>query len=521
MINKDFYPTPKELIEQMLIDTKVRGKHVCDPEGGKGDIVDYVNSLGAESVCSWEIEEDLQKILQHKCNLKGGNFLEATREDVSHVQVFVMNPPFSSDAEHIVHAWNIAPSGCEIVAICNAETIRKDYFGSYRRVLKSTIENYGTDIQFMEDEFLTAERKTGVEIASFRLFKPIEDDDNFDYESFFMEEEEDVADGGIVPYSEVRDIVGRYLMALDAFDEMSKAREKLEKVSKTVGMQSDFSIKLSHNKTTKTKGEFLKELQMSAWKWVFDKLDVNRMVTSEVQDKLSRFVKTQKKYPFSVRNVYKMIEIISGTRGYNMNKSLINIFDKITKHHHKNRYNLEGWKTNSSRCVNKKFIIEGIVTQGYGGEMECKNYDGKWDYVTDLQKALCYITGQEYKFKNLYQFLQRYKQRVSYARTDEDFNKLVIKFKKYREDYNSSTKWKSLSDEDIVNMANEQLDKREEDGVLIDRFYEFNTWYDFGLVTLKGYKKGTIHVKFNDDKVWEMFNRRVNDLKGHPLPESI
>lgn len=37
---------------------------------------------------------------------------------------------------------------------------------------------------------------------------------------------------------------------------------------------------------------------------------------------------------------------------------------------------------------------------------------------------------------------------------------------------------------------------------------------------IKGYKKGTVHVKFKDDKIWALFNRRVAEIKGYPLPEA-
>lgn len=38
--NADFYPTPKEVIEQMMMGENIVGKTVLEPSAGKGDIVD-------------------------------------------------------------------------------------------------------------------------------------------------------------------------------------------------------------------------------------------------------------------------------------------------------------------------------------------------------------------------------------------------------------------------------------------------------------------------------------------------
>lgn len=42
-----------------------------------------------------------------------------------------------------------------------------------------------------------------------------------------------------------------------------------------------------------------------------------------------------------------------------------------------------------------------------------------------------------------------------------------------------------------------------------------------GFFDFKGFKKGTMHLKFKDKKVWEMLNRRYAKIKGQVLPEKI
>ena len=36
---------------------------------------------------------------------------------------------------------------------------------------------------------------------------------------------------------------------------------------------------------------------------------------------------------------------------------------------------------------------------------------------------------------------------------------------------------------------------------------------------IRGYKKGTMHFKFKDERVWQMFNTEVARIKGWPLPD--
>lgn len=119
MFSKDFYPTPLHVIEQMTAGIGLQGKIILEPSAGKGNIVDFLNRNGAKQVLACELNADLRKILQQKCTVLKSDFLQLTSDRISHVDYIIMNPPFSADERHIMHAWEIAPDGCEIVALCN------------------------------------------------------------------------------------------------------------------------------------------------------------------------------------------------------------------------------------------------------------------------------------------------------------------------------------------------------------------------------------------------------------------
>lgn len=453
MFNKEFYPTPLHVLEQMQIDCAE--KVVLEPSAGKGDIIDFCKKNGARNVLAFEINKDLQKIVEKKSHLLGSDFLECTAEQISHVEVIVMNPPFSNADEHIMHAYNIAPEGCEVIALCNWETIDKAYTRS-RRKLQALIENYGLDHN-LGSCFDTAERKTGVEVGLVRLFKPTLGNEN-SFDGFFMDEdEEELQSNEVLEYNEVRALVNRYVGAMKYFDELHELRDKINYTTSGLGMSSiDFTI--GYNEKVTTKEEFSKYMQKTSWKHIFNKMNMKKYVTSGVMRDINRFVENQQKYPFTMKNVYRMFEIIIGTRQQTYNRALEEIVDKFTEHTSENRFGVEGWKTNSGYMLNHKFIINWMVKPTYNGDKLELMYNGNTDKIEDLVKVLCNITGQNY-----------------------DNHKTINQF--FR---------------DLKN---------------IDR----GVWYSWGFFEFKAFKKGTIHFKFQNKEDWYMLNKAYGELKGFTL----
>lgn len=123
MLNPDFYPTPPEVAATMLDPLDLRGRTVLEPSAGSGNLVRECLARGAAEVLWCEKEPQLRDILRSISGAApanaSGDFLELQAEAVSHIDLIVMNPPFSADEAHILHAWEIAPPGCEIVALCN------------------------------------------------------------------------------------------------------------------------------------------------------------------------------------------------------------------------------------------------------------------------------------------------------------------------------------------------------------------------------------------------------------------
>lgn len=457
MFSNEFFPTPKRVIDQMGIDCY--DKHVLEPSAGSGNIVEWLNDNGARSVSACETHDKLRQILQGKCRILQNDFFNVTALDISHIELIVMNPPFSSADKHILHAWDIAPEGCEIVALCNWQTVYNDYTNTRKRLLK-IVEDYGDTLN-LGNVFSDAERKTDVEVGLIRLFKPVINS-NFDFDGFYLSVEEEPQANGIMSYNEIRSIVNCYVSAVKCFDEFRAIADKMNSVTGNVGFGGGFSFKVDYNKNVCTKEDFAKEMQRHCWKMVFTKMNIDKWVTRGVMQDINKFIEGRKNYPFTMKNVYRMMEIIVGTKDQTMNRAIVEAVDNLTKYTHENRYGLPGWKTNAGHLLNKKFIVDYMVEYwSYSGYQI--RYNSNYEYIQDLTKALCYVTGRNYEH---------------------------------------------------VTSVREVFDR------MRDKITT-NHWYGAGFFEFKFFKKGTMHFKFQNEKDWELLNRAYAKAKGEQLPEDL
>ena len=454
MFDKEFYPTSREAYDLMNVDCN--GKIVLEPSAGSGNIVDFMTQGGAKEILSFEKNKDLQKIVGSKSRLMGDDFLKCTAEEISHIDMIVMNPPFSNADKHILHAWEIAPEGCEISALCNWNTIENDY-SMGRRSLTNIISNNG-EKKNLGDCFSNADRKTGIDIGLVKIFKPVISEE-FDFDGFYMEEEEDFDGQGIMQFSEVRALVNRYVSSVKCFDKLKVVLVDLGNSSKGI-LDSEFSLSIGYNDKVTTKEEFCKHMQRASWKYIFDKMNLNKYVTSGVMKDINKFVETQQKYPFTEKNIYRMFQIIVGTRDQTFSKALEESIDNFTKYTHENRFGVEGWKTNAGYMLNKKFIAGYMVEPSWHGDKMDLKYNQHSDKITDIIKVLCGLTATDYdEIRDLRFFFQ-------------------------------------------------------------DNKIQPGKWYDWGFFEFKCFKKGTMHLKFKSTKDWYILNQAYGKLKGFTLNDN-
>jgi len=461
MFNPDFYPTPPEVAAEMLDPLDLRGKTVLEPSAGSGNLVRECLDRGAAEVLWCEKEPQLQDMLSSIRDATPAHsyadFLQVHAADVSHIDLIVMNPPFSADEAHILHAWEIAPPGCEIVALCNWNTCE----GTYRRLqlqLAKLVEAYGSKENIGEC-FSTAERPTQVCVGLVRLTKPGSRGNADEFEGFFLGPDELEAEGqGLIPYRRSRDIVNRYVEACRIYDEQVAAATRLHNVldgffGKELGLQ------VTMEGAPVARNRFRKELQKAAWKHVFAEFLPAQMATSQLAKDINQFVEKQSRIPFTERNIYRMLQIVAGTQEQRVDRAVEEAIDSLTPHTAENRYGVEGWVTNSGYMLNRRFIRAFMAEPSWSDPsmVRVKTYGSQSDEIRDLIKALCFITGRPF--------------------------------------------------EEVA---------QPERG---DNLYTPGLWYDWGFFRFRPYKKGTVHFEFKDEDVWAAVNARYARIKGQVLPE--
>lgn len=502
MFNKDFFPTPVHVIDTMLHGVDIHGKSFLEPSAGKGNIVDYLNLHGAGSVISCEINPDLQKILFSKSRVISNDFFFLKAEDISHIDCIIMNPPFSADEKHILHAFDIAPKGCKIIALCNYETYNNPS-NNYRKRLKAIINENGC-INNLGPVFSDSERETNVHIGLINITKP-GISYSAEFEGFYMDESdnEQQADG-IISYNAIRDMVNRVVSAVKMFDKQIELGIQMAELTGIFGF-TKIAFTCSVDGAGRTRDEFKKEVMKNAWSWLFKQMNMDKYTTNGLKRDINKFVEDNSNLPFTMKNAYKMLETVIGTTASRMDRALVEVFEKITSHYDENKYNVPGWKTNSHYMVNEKFILDYCTSIGWKGEMKAREsyYSNNIGLMQDMIKAMCYITGTQY-----------------------DNIVPLDRFVEYRYKLKSANGY--LSDWKYVANKYEEIkavqDKLHNEGIIttiVDLKPEWGQWFEWGFFKVRGYKKGTMHFVFKDRKQWELFNRQVARIKGYPLPEAI
>lgn len=501
MFNPDFYPTPEAVILQMLEGHTIENKTILEPSAGKGNIVDFLLSNGVKEVLTCETNRDLAKILQSKSTFIEADFLTLTSERISHIDLIVMNPPFSADEKHLLHAWEIAPAGCEIISLVNNNTI-KNPFSSERKQLSALIDEHGESLN-LGDCFQDSERKTSVEVGLVKLRKP-GGSYNQEFEGFFMGEDEPEEQAtGLMPYNVVRDLVNRYVEAVKLYDKQLELGVQMNAL--TSGFYgSSHGISITEDGKPKAREAFKKDLQKSGWNWIFGKMNMAKFTTQGLREDINNFVEKQHQIPFTMKNIYHMIDIVIQTTEQRMDKAIIEVFDSVTKHYDDNRYNVEGWKTNSHYLLNQKIIFPYMCPQDkwHDGDKIDNTYGSTFQKVEDMVKAICYVLGENWdKYGNLADHI-RYPYKLYYSDTVKYFSA-----NERGQGYGPSL------NQTIENLGDTPYDLQRSEPVYGEQF-------EWSFFKIRMYKKGTAHFVFKDPDVWAKFNQRIAKIKGYPLFES-
>ena len=483
IFNRDFYTTPRHVFDLMTMGEDLTDAVVLEPSAGSGNLVKFCQEMGARYVKACEINDTLRASLHSQCLVIAPDFLTVGRNQVADVTHIVMNPPFTNVEKHILHAWEIAPDGCTIIALCPSS--RFAYPCGDAKKLAEFIDLYGIREE-LGDVFncAQADRKTSANVSVIRLYKPSENSQDFEDLDFDETPEgwDDLGNGkeGLIKYDALRDMVKRYNSALAQFDAVQEASRKINAdiaafSSCRIAFGAHGRDREGHDFNNITRDRFRKELQYAAWRNVFNLLHMEKYTTSVLREKIAKFVETSEARPFTLKNIYLVVSAIIQNIGNIMNECVVRAFETICELSAENTTAGEKWKTNSNYMVNQKFIVDYMHVEYDSGryfDYKQNKYvenphlrtswmygSGNLDKVEDLYKALCFVSGKPY---------------------DDKHNR-------------------AFECDIIHNCTN------------------FGTWFYFDWFRVKFYKKGTMHFEFTDINVWYRFNQIAAQAKGWKL----
>lgn len=475
MFNNEFYPTPENIILQMISPYKEaikerEIKHILDPSAGKGDILDCISKFTEyyreKYLYAIEIEPDLQYILQEKhYKVIDSDFLQYNGKII--FDLVVMNPPFSNGDEHLLKAWDMLHEG-DIVCLLNKETVDNPC-NKQRKLLQTIIkENKGT-VEYLGKCFSTAERKTNVDVVMVRL-KKVANKDRFDFfedANFHKTNKKiDLNENNINQQVARNNAISNMV---DYYNASSLAVENCIKAFKELAYYIEpFSDKYDSKYLIKNVGKLITEnpnsdgyndsislLRNLGWSFIFNRTKISSLMTSKTQRDFERFRNNQCDIEFTEENIQKLFELIFLNRGAIMEKCVTDVWDLMTSYAPENKIHWEGWKTNDTWKVNTKVIMPNFIN--YDRKSWCMwKLSYKDGELNDIDKAMCYISGK--KMENITTIRDA---------LDKTFDKM-----------------------------NRQ--KEFECKEVLSTFFQ-----------IKVFKKGTIHLKFKDEFLWQEFNIRV------------
>lgn len=451
----EFYPTPSELAAKMVNSVFIKGKieTILEPSAGKGDLIEFLlltlEYLKYRDYCRYIYKNDLAmpyetviegvitefvlpdfkkgKRAEHYCNkadciesdsdlcailkdkgyrVYNDDFLSF--DDDKHYDLIIMNPPFSNGDEHLLKAISIAEkTGSKIICLLNAETIRNPY-SNKRKLLANILEKYNADIEYVQNAFSNAERKTDVEVAIIRVEIPAPFKEKSqiweELEQNNVEIDEPEFSNEIVSADDpLRMAVKLYKQELQAgkrlIEEYLVLKPYLTQTfenEETPSYEKGCLLTLSSGKNGLDWNEYLYSLRYKYWHQLLHNPAFMNNLTSNLREEYYSMISEFANKDFSLKNIYSVkMDIISRT-AKGIEEKIVSMFEQLSYKNSMeaagNVHYFNGWKSNSAFKINKKVVIPYVVAYSWSriNLYHCSDRS-VYKILDDLEKCLAFL----------------------------------------------------------------------------------------------------------------------------------
>lgn len=388
--NKNFYPTPKTLLNKMLNKVDMsRIKYVLEPSAGKGDIINgykdkyiinhrrmfgYLRD-GEDrfdkyvKVDAVEYNDNLRNTLRGQgLNIIGSDFLEL--DPPRFYDLIIMNPPFDNGVNHLLKAIEIQERmGGQIVCVLNANTLKNAY--SVDRVkLLSLLDKYNAEIEYLQNEFSNAERKTDVEIALINLNINMKDNTSI-FEKNFKREmnvdlEDEISFTSIVPkMNKLESLIFEYETIKKSTIELYMEHKRITGLLNGFGLASEINLCNSSYKPEKLSvNDFISSLNLKYWNKFINETEFKQRIPSKLRNEFNYNMERQKNIAFTMENLQYFYNSLMLSVPKSYEETVAKLLEDVTHKYcytesawNKTIHYYDGWKTNKAYKINKKVII--------------------------------------------------------------------------------------------------------------------------------------------------------------------
>lgn len=495
---QNFYPTPADLADRLLeglpcYEGKFSGKlRILEPSAGKGDLVEAIwNHCVMEQtrkiyksnlphIDCIEISPMLLPLLSEKCKRLSAPFVVDDEYDTSIRAIcsvvhddflsfdtrqpydwIVMNPPFSNGDLHLLKAIRLMEhNGGHIRCILNAETLRNPYTNR-RKLLSQLLTKYDAEIEFVENAFSNAERKTDVEVAIVKIVIPMEDISSTKTAQQLRSQlriaqnavrgssEKSSADESentdIAITDAVANVLARFNFEVDAglklledyfaycpyLSSEYESEQSSEfysgnrypiidlNIQRRSNENSSFSSNKIHasyywqtvKEQRECKNAFLAEIRYKYWTALLDNRQITWRFTNRLRDKYRTLIYDFVDYDFTAFNIKNILCEMNAEAHSFMQKEIFALFDKLTVEYSwypessSNIHYYNGWATNKAHRIGMKVIVPTGTLFGVERSYDYENQF--YSTLEDLEKVLSYLNGDELDVNDLLYRMQR------------------------------------------------------------------------------------------------------------------
>ena len=351
------------------------------------------------------LDNEMNCFFHNELHVVHDNFLTYT--PYKQYDLIVMNPPFSEGDRHLLKALEMQKNGGSIVCLLNAETIRNPYTATRKNLVK-LLNDYHAEIEYIDNAFLSAERKTDVETALIRIDIPRTENESSIFEKMAKAKQYEEPSPQDQMELEVTDfiqaIVNRYKVEIESGIELIRTYTRMLPYLRS-SVDPDDKYRYDKPIITLTDGNshdmtinsYVKKVRLKYWQGLLTNHKFIGRLTTKLQQKYRERVSSYADYDFSEFNIYTLLSEMNAQIKSGIENEILVMYDRLTEEHayypecKKNRHLYDGWKTNKAWKLGKKSIIPCYgVFDSWSGQP--RTYEA-YSVLSDIERVLNFFDG--------------------------------------------------------------------------------------------------------------------------------